>query len=66
MRRVRHMKVSTPNSVLLPIVVSKDYSPPTLPSKLYGSGKKGLDTVLDDKREARLQENIVMTVADFG
>jgi hypothetical protein len=59
------MKASAPNSVLVPNRLKNDYTPPTLPSKLYGSGKRGLDIVLDEKREAHAQENIVMSPSDF-
>lgn len=59
------MKESIPNSVLVPNRVKAVYTPPTLDSRLYGSGKKGLDTVLEEKREANLQSTIVMTPEDF-
>lgn len=65
MRRVRHMKESVPNSVPVPNTVKNVYVVPTLDSRLYGSGKKGLDTVLEERREANLQSTIVMTPEDF-
>jgi len=60
------MNPSTPNSVLLPTIEKNVYTPTTLPSNLYGSGKRGMDIELDNRREARAQENIVMTEADFN